>query len=128
MTARKLALAAAFVAATAVVPGCGPARLDVNTTAELSMGNPKGWDLPAVSQPQTVTVDYDSDPAPVEVGIWKKTDIGEGMPDPKKALKFDKDKAKGSLSVEVPADTPTYVEVGSLKGKTKVQVHISNRK
>lgn len=126
MTARcapALVLAAGLLAAT----GCGAGKLDVTQTAEPSPGNPKIYDIDAASGAQTVTVEYDSDPAPVEIGIFKAADADEAeLLRPDKALKYEKGNQKGKISAEVPSGSGAKVVVGSLKGKTSVKLHMTN--
>lgn len=125
----RMAAAAVLLAGLALAGGCGPARLDQNQTAEISPGSPKLYDLPAVPQPQTVTVEYDSSAGPVEIGIYRATDEEDAETvRPDKALKHAKGESKGSISAEVPANTATRVAVGALKGKTSVKLHMTNRK
>ncbi|MBX9627721.1 MAG: hypothetical protein K2X82_28235 [Gemmataceae bacterium] len=122
------AAAAVLLAGLALAGGCGPAPLDINKTAVVSPGNPALYELEAIPQPQTVTVEFDSDGGPVEVGIYRQADADEAETlRPEKALKFAKGEAKGSVSVEVPANTATKVAIGSEK-KANVKVRLTNRK
>ena len=127
MTAR-LAPAAVVLAGLLAVPGC-TGKLDQTKSFETAPGSPKLFDLDASSGPQTITVEYESTDGPIEVGIYNaKDEEAAEMIRPDKALKYERDKTKGSIAAEVPANTPTRVAVGGMKGKTTVKLRMTNTK
>lgn len=113
--------------------GCGPAKLNVNKTLELDSDGVNSIDLPAEPKPQKITVEFSSSDGEVSVYVFKEDDAkGEAglLAAPAKA---DKALAKqtgqaGSLTADIPENTPTRVIVRSEGKKTNVTLKITNQK
>jgi hypothetical protein len=109
--------------------GCGPSKLNESKTWELD-GELKALDLPAISKPQTINVEYSSSAGDVTVYVFKEEDVKgqEGLENAdsraKKALISKKGKGE-TFSVEIPENTPTRIIV-SPTGKTKVTLKVTN--
>jgi hypothetical protein len=124
MFARPLALLAL---ALLLAAGCGPPKLNENKAFTLESGDAKAFDLPAVSKPQKVTVEFTSSAADVHVLFFKEEDAKDDLflADAKKALGEKKGKGD-SFTVEVPANTATRVIARDAKTKTDVTLKITN--
>jgi hypothetical protein len=109
--------------------GCGPSKLNENRKLEVEDGEAKAIDLPAVSKPQKVNVEFSSSEGEVSVYLFKAEDAkgDEGLlgSDPKKALASKKGKSD-SFSADVPENTATRVIVRGAAKKTEVQFKITN--
>lgn len=109
--------------------GCGPPKLDVEKTFEFAgSGEVKAVDLPAIKQPQKVTVEFSSD-GDVMVLIFNASDAEslEGASADKALAKTEKPTKSGSISADVPANTETRVVVRP-QGKGPVKIHVTNKK
>ena len=127
MISRVLTVAVALGAF--ILAGCGPGKLNENKTLSIDTGEAKGLDLPAVSKPQKINVEFSSSEGEVSVYIFKEEDAkGEDgliASDPKKALAFKRGKAD-SFSADVPENTATRVIVRNATKKTDVQLKVTN--
>jgi hypothetical protein len=110
--------------------GCGPSKLNETKTWEMDGGDAKALDLPAVSRPQKINVEFNSSDADIYVYLFKEEDAkeDEGIlgADAKKALDFKKGRS-GSFSVDVEANTATRVIVRGVQGKTTVTLKVNNQ-
>lgn len=121
------------VAAAALLglAGCGPAVLDqrVNWVIDPGETPARALDLDAQPKPQTLTVEYESSAAEVEVGVYKAADAKElETVQTSKALKAESGKKSGSLTVDIPEKTAVRVVVGGSRKKTDVKLHVTNKK
>ncbi|QJW98973.1 hypothetical protein [Frigoriglobus tundricola] len=111
--------------------GCGPAKLNENKTLTLDAGDAKGLDFPAISNAQTITIDFKSSAGEVSVYLFNEADAkGEDgllTSDPKKALGLKKGK-EGSFEVNVPEKTATRIIVRGANEKTTVTLKATNAK
>ena len=128
MTAR--AAPVAFALGLLLLAGCGPARLNENHTFPLEPQNTRSFDLAAISQPQTVTVDFKSSAADVSVYVIKDAKEGDGLnePPPKEKTLASKQGREGKFAAEVPANTATRVLVRGADKKTEVTLALTNSK
>jgi len=113
--------------------GCGPGKLDQNMTLTLE-GDvaARAIDLPAVSKPQTINVEFSSSDGEVTVLVFKAEDAKKDdelqMAPSSKALAKKRSKGE-SFSVDVPENTATRVVVREAEAKkTDVQVKVTNKK
>ena len=121
------AVLAGGLAGLAGLAGCGPAKLDVNKNYSLDMMEAQEIGLPAQSQPQTITVEFESTEGAVQVGVYRETDADDIlMVDPQKAIAAEKGQS-GRLTASVPENTATKVVIGNAEKKTDVKVHVTNR-
>ena len=114
--------------ALASVIGCGPGKVNVAKTIDLESGEGKSIDLPAVTKPQTINVEFTSSDADIYVYVCKEEDAkgDDGlMVTPKNSLAKAHGKS-GTLSAEVPERTPTRVIFRGADKKTKVDVKVHN--
>ena len=111
--------------------GCGPGKLNESRTWEMGREDVKALDLPAVAKPQTIKVEFTSSDADVEVCLFKeadaKGDAGLSQATTDKALGKANGKG-GNFSAEVPENTATRVVAREAKGKTKVDIKVTNQK
>ncbi|MBX9584649.1 MAG: hypothetical protein K2X87_30470 [Gemmataceae bacterium] len=131
MTAR-LAAACTLAAGLAALPGCGPGALNVSRTYDLEPGEARSIDVDGIGSPQTLVVTYESSAGPVTVGVFKKADIPQDddlmtVPATKSLAPAGKDD-KGTVTAEVPANTPVRVVVRDPPKKSNVKVHVTNKK
>jgi hypothetical protein len=114
---------------TFFLAGCGPSKLNENRKIEIEDGEAKAIELPAVSKPQKVNVEFNSSESDVSVYVFKEEDAKgtDGLlgADPKKALGSKKGKSD-SFSVDIPENTATRVVVRGAYKKTEVQLKITN--
>lgn len=102
-------------------------KLDVNRAVTLDdMVGARGFELPAQSGPQTITVTFSSSKCDVSVYVFPGA-IGDSLltEDSKKALAGKTGKV-GAVSAEVPANTAVTVVIRSATEKTTVDVKITN--
>ena len=115
-----------------LLAGCGPATLNENKTLTLDTEyGARAIDLPSVSKPQTVNVEFSSSDGEVTVLLFKEEDAkGDNMDIFPGAKALAQKRAKAdSFSVEVPANTPTRVVARqAAAAKTDVQIKINNKK
>jgi hypothetical protein len=109
--------------------GCGPSKLNENRKIQIEDGEAKAIELPAVSKPQKVNVEFNSPDSEVSVYLFKESDAkgDDGLlsSDPKKALASKRGKSE-SFSADVPENTATRVIIRGAAKKTEVQVKITN--
>jgi hypothetical protein len=112
--------------------GCGPARLDVTKTFNLSPGDVNAIDLPAQPVAQTINVEFTSTAEKVSVFLFKEEDAkgeaGLTNADNSKALAKTLVSKDGKFSAEVPAKTATRVVVWAGPRTTSVTVTVNNKK
>jgi hypothetical protein len=112
--------------------GCGPAKLDVTKTYELSPGDAKALELPAQPVAQTIHVEFTSTADKVSVFLYKEADAkgenGFTSADSTKALGKVLDSKGDKFSAEVPANTATRLIVYSGPRTTSVTVTVNNKK
>ena len=105
MPKRPLTLALACGALALI--GCGPAKLNESRTWKVESGVAQALDLPAISKPQKINVEFTSSDGDVLVAVFKeedaKGDVGLLNADTnvKKALASKTSKGE-TFSVEVP--------------------------
>ena len=75
MPTRLLTIAIAFGALSLF--GCGPSKLNESKSWELETGDGRALDLPAVSKPQKVNVEFSSSDGDVTVLVFKEEDARE---------------------------------------------------
>jgi hypothetical protein len=112
-----------------LLAGCGPAKLNENRKMDLLDGEAKAIDLPAVSKPQKITVEFSCPDTEVSVLIFKAEDAkGDDIlgADAAKAIAYKKGKAD-TFSADVPENTATRVVVRGAGKKTEVQLKITNQ-
>jgi hypothetical protein len=131
MTARP-AFLAALAAGLLALPGCGPGALDASRTYDLEPGEARSIDLDGVGSPQTLTVTYESSAGPVTVAVFRKDDVPSDddivtIPTAKALGTAGKDE-KGTVTVEVPANTPVRVVVRDAQKQSNVKVRVTNKK
>lgn len=120
------------VLACLALPGCGPGKLDETKNWTLEPGEGRAIDTPAQPKPQTITVEFESSAAPIDVLVFKAADargddgIIEAAAD--KALGAKRGEKSGSFSAEVPENTPTRVVARGARTKTELKLHVTNRK
>jgi hypothetical protein len=123
-------LTLALACGAVVLSGCGPSRLNENKTWDLDSGVAMALDLPAVSKPQKINVEFTSSAGDALVAVFKEVDAKgeEGLlnadTNVKKALASKESKGE-SFSVDVPENTATRVIVYSRK-KTTVNLKVTN--
>jgi hypothetical protein len=120
----------AGVAALLLAAGCAP-RLDVKSTFTLEAGAARRIDLPAVSKPQRVVVEFTSSAADVSVYLVKNFREKDGMDEapPKKEQTLDTKRGRsGTLTADVSPDTETRVVVREADRTTEVVVSVTNRR
>ena len=109
--------------------GCGPSKLNETKTWEIEVGDGKALDLPAVSNKQTLNVEFSSSDSDVWVGVIKEEDAkGEDAivsSASSKALKSAKGKGE-TFTVDVEPNTATRVIVRDAGKKTTVKLKVSN--
>jgi hypothetical protein len=115
-----------------LVAGCGPAKLnETKTWPGISSGDIKALDVPAITKPQKVTVEFTSSSADVTVIAVKESDArgdkGLQDADPSKALAKKSGKS-GEFAVDVPENTAIRVIVLNVTAKTDVTVKVTNSK
>ena len=119
-----------LVLAGLVLPGCGPGKLNESRTWELDGGESRALDLPAVSKPQKINVEFSSSEGDVSAFVFKEEDVkGEdGLrnadTNAKKAIASETSKEK-TFSADVPENTATRVIIFS-KRKTTVNLKVTN--
>lgn len=120
----------AAVAALALLGGCRP-RLDEKRTYTLEPREAKALDLPAISRPQRVTVDFASSAGDISVylikDVGKNDGLGEGPPPKEQTLDVKQGKS-GSLSADISPDTATRVVVRDAAKTTEVTLSVTNRR
>ena len=96
----------------------------------LDAGQAKAIDLPAISKPQKITVEFSSSASEVSVYLIKDFKAGED-PDPlspkKDQILETKQGKEGSFSVDVPEKTATRVIVRGAKQTTDVTLKVTNK-
>jgi hypothetical protein len=120
----------AGVAALLLSAGCAP-RLDVKSTFTLEAGVAQRIELPAISKPQRVVVEFTSSAADVSVYLIKGFQGADGMGEapPKKGQILDMKRGKsGTVSADVSPDTETRVIVREASQPTEVAVRVTNRR
>lgn len=111
-----------------VAAGCGPAKLNESRTYSMVPGIPQGFDLPVIGKNQTLTVEYTSSAADVSVYVVKDPS-GEMDDQPAPASVIASASGKtGTFTAVVPAKTAVRVMVGGAKGKTDVNLKVTNAK
>ncbi|MCI0700025.1 MAG: hypothetical protein L0241_02945 [Planctomycetia bacterium] len=124
-----LARSLAFLTLVLLIAGCGPAKLNETKTFPIDTGEAKAFDLPAVSKPQKVTVDFSTTGAEIHVLLFKEEDAkgedGLFNSNPAKALGKKNGKAD-SFSADVPENTATRIIVRNASAKTDVTLKFSN--
>ena len=123
---------AVFALGSLFLAGCGPSPLNENKTLTLDKEyGARAIDLPAVSKPQTINVEFTSSDGDVTVLLFKEEDAkGDNMDAFPSAKSLAQKRSKAaSFSVEVPANTPTRIVVRQAAAeKTDVQLKINNKK
>lgn len=117
------------VAALFLLAGCRP-RLDEKRTYTLEPGVPQAMDLPAISRPQRVMVEFTSSACDISVYLIKnfKDEDGLDIP-PKKEQTLEMKQGKsGALSADISPDTKTRVVVRDATKTTEVTLHVTNQK
>ena len=119
-----------FACGALFLAGCGPAKLNESRTWELQAGASQALDLPAISKPQKISVEFSSTEGDVLVAVFKEEDAKgeEGLVNAdtnvKKALASKTSKGE-TFSVDVPENTATRVIVFSRR-KTTVNLKVTN--
>lgn len=120
----SLPLAAGLIA----LSGCGPARLDETKNYSLGAGEYRSIDPPSQPKAQTITVEFESTAADVDIGVFKESDAKEiESVQFSKAIKAETGKKKGTLTADVPENT-AYRVILQARGKTDVKLHVTNGK
>jgi hypothetical protein len=110
--------------------GCGPAKLNESRTWDLDSGEARGLDLPAISKPQKINVEFSSTDGEISVYVFKEEDAKgeEGLmnadTNAKKALAYKTSKGE-TFSVDVPENTATRV-IAFSRRKTTVNLKVTN--
>ena len=110
--------------------GCGPAKLNESRTWDLDGGEARGLDLPAISKPQKINVEFSSTDGEVSVYVFKEEDAKgeEGLmnadTNAKKALAYKTSKGE-TFSADVPENTATRV-IAFTRRKTTVNLKVTN--
>jgi hypothetical protein len=110
--------------------GCGPAKLNESRTWDLDSGEARGLDLPAISKPQKINVEFSSTDGETSVYVFKEEDAKgeEGLmnadTNAKKALAYKTSKGE-TFSVDVPENTATRV-IAFSRRKTTVNLMVTN--
>jgi len=113
-----------------VLPGCGPGKLEESRTWDLDGGEARALDLPAVSKPQKINVEFTSSEGDVSAFVFKEEDVkGEdGLRNAdinaKKAIASKTSKGE-TFSADVPENTSTRVIIFA-KRKTTVNLKVTN--
>ena len=128
----RLVPVVAIALGLASLSGCGPDKLNVEKTLNLSAEYPaRSVDMPPQKKAQTITVDFTSS-ADVLVLLFKEDDAkgDDAILTAGEAKALGKQKGKsGSFSAEVPANTATRVVARDPAGaKADVQIKITNKK
>lgn len=123
---------ALFVSAAAflLMAGCRP-RLDEKRSFTLEPGSAQFIELPAISRPQRITVEFTSSAGPVSVYLIKNFKEEDGMKEapPQKEQTLDMKRGEsGAVSADVSPDTKTRVVVRDAHKATQVAVEVTNRK
>jgi len=122
-----------LVAGLFALAGCGPAKLEVNSTATIDPNDYKMIGLQKQSQPQKVTIEVDAT-EPVNVYVIdssKEAWFPDLSPDKQaETAKYGKKLGvkKDSLTADVPENAEVTVAIGGATKKTDVKISISNRK
>lgn len=125
----RLVLIAILAIVLAPLAGCGPGKLNESRNLSLDPGDAKAMDLPAVSKPQKLKIEFSSTDAEVTVLVFKESDAAgdDGLlsSDPKKAI--EKKTGKGeTFTVDIPENTATRVIVRGATKKTDVSLKVTN--
>jgi hypothetical protein len=109
--------------------GCGPAKLNEERTYTMDATEVQTLDLPAIAQPQTVTVEFSSSASPASVYLLQnfKADDAQMIPTKDQILATKQGK-EGTFSADVPAKTATRVLIRGLSAKTEVKLKVTNKK
>src|SRR5262245_13054525 len=121
----------AFLFLGLLLAGCGPARLNETKTLELTSEiQARSLDLPAVSKPQKINIEFSSSDKEVDVLVFKDEDVKSdddlAYAASSKALGKMKGE-KGTFTVDVPENTKTRVvaRLGPAK-KSNVKITVTN--
>jgi hypothetical protein len=126
--ARSVLVAVAF--GVLVAAGCGPAKLNMEKTYPMNVGDSNNIDLPAIAQAQKITVDFSSSATEVTIFLikdFKEDDRIDIVPKKDQILAKAQGKS-GTLSADVPEKTATRVIITDPRGKTDVTVKLTNAK
>jgi|SRR5579883_1255985 len=110
--------------------GCGPAKLKLDKTYSIPAGQSEIIDLPAISKPQKITVEFSSSTTEVAVYLIKDYEDADGkdvVPAKNKILEM-KEAKSGTFTADVPAKTATRVAIMGGRQKTEVSVKLNNSK
>jgi hypothetical protein len=113
-----------------LLPGCGPGKLDESRNWELEAGEARALDLPAISKPQKINVDFTSSEGDVSAFVFKEEDakgedgLRNADTNAKKAIASKTSKGE-TFSVDVPENTATRVIVFARR-KTTVTLKVKN--
>ena len=124
-------LSTIFLACGALfLAGCGPAKLNESRTWELEPASPKALDLPAISKPQKLNVEFSSTDGDVLVAVFKEEDAKgeEGLvnADTNRSKALAHKSSQGDkFSVDVPENTATRV-IAFSKKKTTLNLKVTN--
>jgi hypothetical protein len=122
----------AMVAVASIgLAGCGPAKLDVNKTYTLDVGEAQAIDLPAIPKPQKITVEFSATAGDVTVLVFKESDAKgtDGLLDADLGKSLGKKTGKSdSFTVDVPENTATRVIARGATKKTDVTLKVTNTK
>ncbi len=116
------------VVALLLLMGCTP-RLNEKRSFTLEPGVAQVIDLPSISRPQRIVVEFSSD-ADVSVYIIKNFKPDDGMETPpKKEQTLSTTRGKsGNLTADVSPDTETRVIVRDAHTPAKVTLSVNNRR
>ncbi|HEY2909726.1 MAG TPA: hypothetical protein VGI99_05745 [Gemmataceae bacterium] len=111
--------------------GCGPAKLDMSQTYEMTSDDARILRLDPQPKPQTIHIQFESTQALVTVLLAKAADATGSNEDAAmtpidKAIAFKKGEKSGDFTGEVPPNTATVVIIRDVQGKTSVKVHVTN--
>lgn len=118
----------ALLPAAALAAGCGPAKLDLKKTYDVTPGDTQFIDLPPQPKPQRITVEFKS-ADPVTVGIFNTADINRDAFLPEsKARGIERAKTAGTVTADVGPGDATTVTISGAGKATQVELHVTNRK
>jgi hypothetical protein len=128
MRARLALFALVLATSVLVAAGCGPPKLKEESSFALPSGGAKAVDLPAISKPQKVNVEFSSTTCEVYVYAIKDFKERDGLDlVPGKAQTLAMKQAKdGSFTVDVPENTATRVVVRGGSEDTQVTLKLTN--
>jgi hypothetical protein len=127
----KRLLTFALACGAIALVGCGPAKLNESRTWKVESGVSQALDLPAISKPQKINVEFSSSDGEVLVAVFKEEDAKgeEGLlnadTNVKKALASKTSKGE-TFTADVPENTPTRVIVYSKQKNTTVNLKVTN--